>query len=72
MTKRRVQLKWMSYQEDMRDLFCKLRETEDLTDIIVSNGSKNIKCHRIILSSACKIFYDLMKVRGLEVLLSTS
>ncbi|XP_037090033.1 uncharacterized protein LOC119110355 isoform X2 [Pollicipes pollicipes] len=69
MPERSIQLKWTSYQDDMRSLFCKLLQSEDLSDVLITNGSKSIKCHRVILSSACKNFYDLLKTHAGDVVI---
>ena len=58
-----IQLRWRSYLGDLRVLLQRLRRSEELTDVVLTNGATSVRCHRVILSAACQTFHGLLKVR---------
>ena len=58
-----IQLRWSSYLGDLRALLQQLRRSEQLTDVVLTNGATSVRCHRVVLAAACQTFHDLLKVR---------
>ncbi|XP_043211957.1 uncharacterized protein DDB_G0284459-like [Amphibalanus amphitrite] len=64
-----IQLHWKSYLSDLRSLLQRLRQSEELTDVVLTNGTTSMRCHRVILSAACQTFHDLLKEHSGDVVI---
>ncbi|GLH10751.1 Protein bric-a-brac 2 [Gryllus bimaculatus] len=55
-------LQWHNYQSSLLASLPQLLDSDDLTDVTLSAGGRNIKAHRVILSACSQYFKDLFKV----------
>ena len=58
-----IQLRWAAHLGDLRALLRRLRRSDELTDVVLTNGTARVRCHRVVLAAACQTFHDLLKVR---------
>ena len=55
-------LKWVDYQSNISKLFQSLRDKEDFCDVtLVGDDFKQVKAHKVILSSCSEYFYNVLK-----------
>ena len=58
----KVFLQWDEFQSSIKTSLTNLRKTEDYSDITLAcEDGQQIKAHRIILSSSCFFFRDLLQ-----------
>lgn len=55
-------LRWHNYQSSLLSTLPQLLDGDDLTDVTLCAGSRNIKAHRVVLSACSEYFKELFRV----------
>ena len=55
-------LKWNDFQENVRNAFGKLRESNEFADVTLAcEDGQQVEVHKIVLASSSPIFLDILK-----------
>lgn len=55
-------LRWHNYQNCLLATLPQLLDGDDLTDVTLCAGGRNIRAHKVVLSACSQYFKDLFKV----------
>ena len=55
-------LRWHNYQSSLLASLPQLLDGDDLTDVTLSAGGRNLRAHRVVLSACSQYFKELFKV----------
>lgn len=55
-------LRWHNYQSSLLATLPQLLDGDDLTDVTLCAGGRNLKAHRVVLSACSQYFKELFKV----------
>jgi hypothetical protein len=56
-------LRWHNYQSSLLACLPQFLDGDELTDVTLSAGGRNLRAHRVVLSACSQYFKELFKVR---------